>query len=278
MAAAATAVALLPILAVLVQGFRLRGEWSLAPWQALLHALPSCATGQAPLACGDPLPDAFRLGSALGFSLLYAATSTAAALALTACLAYGSRRLGGPLRRAAEGLASLPVAGSGILLGVAYLATFHYMGFWPLEGTIWIVLLAHTVLVFPFVARLVLPAWDAHDPAVDEAARLLGAPPRDVMARIHWPLLRPTVLAAASLAAALSLGDFGASSMLQEESTRSLTVWIAQVDGPFDPLRHASAVALAGFLCVLTLTAYLVVERAAWRSGRSTLAREVSPR
>ena len=244
----AAAAAALPILAVLVQGFRLGGSWSLAPWRHLLVDHPS----------------GFDLGAALGLSAFYAVSATAVALALAACLAYGSRNLSPALRRPIEGMASLPVAGSGILLAVAFLATFGIgglLGSPGLEGTVWIVLLAHVVLIFPFVVRIVLPAFESRDPRLDEAARLLGAPGAGVARRVHWPLMRPSLLAATGLAAALSIGDFGASSLLMGEGTKGLAVWIAEVDGPFDPLRHASAVALAGLLCALTLAAYMAVER-----------------
>lgn len=236
--------AALPILTVLLQGFRLQGSWSLEPWRHLLQDRPM----------------GLDLGRALGLSFLYAATSTVVAVALTAALAYGGRRLPA-LRRPLEGLASLPVAGSGILLAVAFLAAFGIGGIINLDGTLWIVLVAHTVLAFPFVVRFMLPAFEAHDTRLDEAARLLGARPASVVGRIHWPILRPALLASAGLAAALSLGDFGASSLLMDHSTRGLSVWIPIVDGPFNPLLRARAVALAGLLCALTLVAYLFVER-----------------
>ncbi|MCA1818898.1 MAG: ABC transporter permease [Thermoplasmatota archaeon] len=240
---AVTAAAALPLAAVLVQGFRLDGQWSLAPWRYLLAG-----------------PHGFDLAAALRLSLLYALASTTLALLLAAALAYGSRAAP-RLRRPLEALASLPMAGSGILLGVAFLATFGVGGLMDIEGTVWIVLLAHTVLAFPFVARILLPAFEARDVRFGEAARLLGAPPRAVAWRVHGPLLRPALVAAAGLAAALSLGDYGASSLLMGQATRGLSVWIAEVDGPFVPIYHAAAVALAGLLCALTLAAYLAVER-----------------
>jgi thiamine transport system permease protein len=274
---ALAAAALLPVLAVLVQGFRLRGEWSLAPWQALLHALPACPVPASPLAaCGDPLPHAFDLAATLRLSVLYAAGSTAIAVLLTACLAYGSRRLPHLLRRPVEALASLPIAGSGVLLAVALLGSFGAGAAVPLHGTPWIVLAAHVVLVFPFVARLVLPAWEARDLRLEESARLLGASGWAVMGRVHWPSLRAPLLAAVALAAALSLGDFGASSLLQVRDTRSLAVWIHHIDGPYNPLFHASAVALTGLLALVAVATYVLVERAGLRAERSPYAQEAT--
>jgi ABC-type Fe3+ transport system permease subunit len=69
-------------------------------------------------------------------------------------------------------------------------------------------------------------------------------------------------------AAALSLGDFGASLLLMSPDTMGFTVWIARHGGPasFDPLHRAESVALAAVLLVLTALAYLA---ASWRPGRT---------
>jgi len=246
----ATGLALLPLAAVLVDGFRAHGAWSLRPWSFLLSH-----------------PAGFDLPAALGLSLAYAAAGAVGAVLLTVCLAYGARSLP-RLRRALEATAGLPVAGSGILLGLGLLAAYGDGGLLApasLEGTVWIVVLAHVVLAFPFAARLLVPAFDAMDVRLGEAARSLGASPLAVAARVDWPALRPAVLASAGLAAALSLGDFGASALLMQPGTQGITVWIAQLDRPFDAVAHNGAVALAGVLCAVTLLIYLAVERAGLR-------------
>ncbi|MEA3189853.1 MAG: thiamine transport system permease protein [Thermoplasmata archaeon] len=242
----ATLLLLAPLAAVLVGGFRLRGAWSLAPWQALLES-----------------PGGFDLGNAVGVSLLYAVGSTALALLLCACIAYGARSLPTWLRRAAEATASLPMAASPILVGLGFLLAFGRSSPLPITGTLWILLLAHTVVVFPFVARALLPAWDARDLRLEQAAATLGAPPRSIAARLHLPLLARPLAAAAGFSMTLSLGDFGASVMLATTDTAGLGLWIARLDGPFDPLLHARAVALAGLLAVLAALALVAVERAA---------------
>lgn len=248
---AITLLALAPLLAVLVGGFRLAGQWSLEPWRALLDASHPAHLG------------GFDLGRALFLSLLYAAATVILSLALTAMLAYGARRLGGWPRRAVEALAALPLGASSLLLGFGYLLAFGAGAWLDLRGGVLVVVLAHTLLAFPFAARILLPALDQHDRRLDEAAALLGARPREVALRIHAPLLRPHVLVAAGMAAAVSLGDFGASLVLTRPSTMGLGIWIARHGGlgSFDPLARAQSVALAGLLLVLVVGAYVLVER-----------------
>ncbi|MEK6986414.1 MAG: ABC transporter permease subunit [Candidatus Thermoplasmatota archaeon] len=237
----------LPLVAVLVGGFRLRGAWSLAPWRTLLDA-------QAPGHLSG-----FSLGSALGWSLGYALLSTLLALGLTLALAYGLRPLG-RLRRVAEWMAATPLATSSLTLGYGLVAAFS--GGLAVLGAVWIparsplfVVAAHTLLAFPLASRLVVPALDAVDRRLEQAASLLGASPLRQLFRIHLPLLGPALLGAASLAAAASLGDFGASLLLSPGDALGLSVWIARHGGPgsFDPLARAQSTALAGLLMLLTL-------------------------
>ncbi len=240
---------LTPAAAVLVGGFRVRGVWSLEPWRALLDVgHPAHVTG-------------FSLPGAVGLSLLYAAASAAISLALTLLLAYGVRSIGGPWRRVAELLAALPLGTSSLLIGFGFLITFGAGSWLDLRGTRSVIVLAHALVGFPFTARVLLPALDLRDRRLDEAAATLGAGPTAVAARIHWPLLRGPMIAAAGLAVAMSLGDFGASLILMRPENMALGIWITQHDVPFNSLMQAQKDALAAVLGVLAAVAYVAVER-----------------
>lgn len=240
---------LVPIATVLLGGFRVSGAWTLEAWRALtLAAHPAHLAG-------------FSLVRATGLSLVYAACAMLLALGLTLALVYGVRRLGGSWRRFAETLATLPLGTSSLLIGLGYLLAFGAGDLLDLRGSAGVIVLAHTLVAFPFTARILLPALDLHDVRLDEAAALLGAPPREVVRRVHLPLLAGPLAVAAGLAAAMSFGDFGASVVLMRPDNMALSVWIARHDVPFDPLMHAQAVALSGLLLVLTTGALLLTER-----------------
>lgn len=223
---------------VLVGAFRVGGRWSFAAWRAL--------TG-GPGHLGD-----FNLGHALLLSIGYAVAATLCALLLTALLAYAGRGL---LARGTELLAFLPLGTSSVVLGFAFLLAFTGRTWLPLIGNPWGIVAAHTLITFPFVARTVLPALRALDERLDQAAATLGASLGQRIRRIHVPLLRGPLATACAFAAALSLGDYGASLLLMTSDTMSITVWIDRHGGPgaFDPLARAQSTALAAILLLLTL-------------------------
>jgi molybdate transport system permease protein len=70
--------------------------------------------------------------------------------------------------------------------------------------------LACAVMVFPLMVRAMRLSIEAIDPALEQAARTLGAGKLDRFASITLPLAAPGVLAAAALGYTASLGEFGA--------------------------------------------------------------------
>lgn len=69
-----------------------------------------------------------------------------------------------------------------------------------LSGTAFALLFAYTVRFLAVGMANIAPALAAIDPAMDASARLLGAAPRQVLRRIHLPMLRGPALAAAIVA------------------------------------------------------------------------------
>ena len=70
--------------------------------------------------------------------------------------------------------------------------------------------LACLVMVFPLMVRAIRLSLDAVDPALEQAARSLGAGWVDRFCSVTLPLAGPGVLAAAVLGYTACLGEFGA--------------------------------------------------------------------
>ncbi len=70
--------------------------------------------------------------------------------------------------------------------------------------------LACGVMVFPVAVRAIRLAFDAVDPALDAAARSLGARRLDRWLTVTLPLVAPGILAGGVIAFATCLGEFGA--------------------------------------------------------------------
>jgi len=89
---------------------------------------------------------------------------------------------------------------------------------------------------------------------------VLGAAPRRRFVDIDLRLLRPALIAAAGLVAAVSLGEFGAASMLSRSETETMPVTIARLLGRTGDLVRTQAFVLATVLVVACIAALLLVE------------------
>ncbi|MFE7948965.1 ABC transporter permease [Streptomyces sp. NPDC057426] len=183
---------------------------------------------------------------------------TAGLLALTvgtwAALAADSLRNG---RRFLDALFMLPVAVPSVVVGLAVLVAFSQPPV-LLNGTRWIVILAHTVLVTAFAYQSVSAAILRLDPMYEQAAASLGARPAYVLLRVRLPLLLPSLNAAAGLCFALSMGELSATMMLYPPDWLPLPVLIFTAT---DRGSLFTGSALAVVLMATTLLVLLAVSR-----------------
>ena len=75
-------------------------------------------------------------------------------------------------------------------------------------------------------SRAILAGFRALDPSLDEAAATLGAGRWRTLRRVTLPLLRPALVAGASLAFVTAFGDFVTSIMLYTYDTRPISLEI----------------------------------------------------
>ncbi len=78
-----------------------------------------------------------------------------------------------------------------------------------MQHTIWIILLAHVFYNYTVVLRIVGGFGANLNPRIEEAARVLGARPHDVLLRVTLPLLAPAIAAAALLVFIFCFTSFG---------------------------------------------------------------------
>ncbi|MCP2256821.1 2-aminoethylphosphonate transport system permease protein [Streptoalloteichus tenebrarius] len=226
-------------------------------WNGVLPA-EYTARHLADAASGDALASALvSVQTGLVASLAAVLVGTWAALAV--------RSAPRPVRRVVDTLLHLPVAVPSVVVGLSLLVAFSQPPL-ALNGTRWIVLVAHLVIVLPFGYGVVSGALDRADPALAEVAASLGAPPALVLWRVRLPLLAPALSASASLSLALSMGEVGATVMLYPPDWRTLPVSVfAQADRGEVFLAAASTVVLLGLTLVGLLTLGLAKGRAAER-------------
>jgi iron(III) transport system permease protein len=188
-------------------------------------------------------------------SLWLATIATVAAVGLALAGAVVTRRRG-PGARVIEALLALPWAVPGTVFAIALATAFSVRAPWAgrviLVGTLWILPLAYLVRNLPITSRAILSGVRALDPSLDEAAATLGAGRGRTLRRITLPLLRPALLAGASLAFVTAFGDFVTSIMLYTYDTRPISLEI------LSSLRQSDVGVAAAYGVVLMLVSALV--------------------
>jgi thiamine transport system permease protein len=233
----------LPIVGMMLRSFRPAEEFSLASWRAAFADSPAGANAL------DALVASLRIA--------FVATVVAIALGLTLAMteAYAP---GSSLRRVAGGLAATPVMISAVVLGLGFILAFRTA---PTDwrGSWWLLPIAHAMVALPLVSRTLSPALQSIPNGYREAATLLGASPRRVWLDIDWALLRRPIAAAASLSATISLGEFGASSLLSRRGNETMTMAMGRLIGRPGEVTQGQvfvlATVLAGLCVALTVAA-----------------------
>ena len=150
----------------------------------------------------------------------------------------------------------LPLGASAVTLGLGYILAFNRWLYAPL-----LVPLAHTTLALPFVIRSLQPALASIPQRLRDAAAVLGASPRQVWRSVDLPIITRAVAAAGVFAFTVSLGEFGATSMLARPENPTMTTAIARFLSQPGGLNYGQAMAMATILLVVTTTAILVIEK-----------------
>jgi iron(III) transport system permease protein len=124
-------------------------------------------------------------------SLVVAAVSATAAVALSACVAWTIVRTRIAGRFWLDHLASLPIAFPGVVLGVAFLQAYLALPI-PIYGTIWLLIVAFTASFLPYAMRYSFPGLLQIHPELEESAQASGAG----WGRTFWHIVIPLLLPA----------------------------------------------------------------------------------
>ena len=205
-----------------------------------------------------------QVQSALKVSLIVAVTSTALAAVLGTTLALALEKHMRRGRELVNGLLAVPVFVPDIVLAVALLLFFGLMREWfrVFELGLTTIIAGHVTFQIPFVAMVVRARLNGMDPALEEAARDLGATPRQVFRHVTLPLLMPGIVAGAMLAFTLSLDDFVVSFFSGGPGSTTLPVYIySSVKRGVTPEIHALSTLLMAVSVVATVGAMMLQRR-----------------
>jgi spermidine/putrescine transport system permease protein len=152
----------------------------------------------------------------------------------------------------------LPAVVPLLVIGISLAVFFRTLGMKP---GLFNAAIGHVLVSLPFVILSLNARLETFDFSVVEAARDLGAPPMRAFRDITLPLIRPSVLGAGLLAAALSLDEFIVTWFnVGTQLTAPVLVWGLMRRG-VDPSINALATLFLAVLVVLVIASSLLGRR-----------------
>ena len=219
--------------------------------QQVLSTIPSRIRG--------PIP---RFVEALANSLFIGVIATASSVVLGTVSAWLTFKYKFPLRNALNTLVAVPMIVPEIIMGVSLLSFFSIV-FIQMRAWGWndvglgylTVIIGHITFTFPFVMVTIQARLAGIDPAMEEAAMDLGAPPAKAFWLVIVPYLLPAIISGALMAFTLSLDDFVVTFFLTTADAETLPIRIYQsVKGP-PPMLHVVSTIMIGLTLLTVLAA-----------------------
>ncbi|MDH3730839.1 MAG: iron ABC transporter permease [Acidimicrobiia bacterium] len=231
-----------PLVVLVTKSLRPGGEWSLSGYAELFETPRALAVPPA---------------EAVANSLLFAGVTVliAVVIGLSAASVIASRRLAW-----FDVLLMLPLGTSAVTVGLGFLVALD----WPIDLRTSPVLIpiAHSLVAIPFVVRAAVPVLRSVDQRLREAAANLGAPPAQVWRTVDLPLVSRAALLGAGLAAAVSLGEFGATAFIARPDYPTVPIAIFRLLAIPGSSNLAAAFALSTVLMALTTVVIAALEKA----------------
>ncbi len=185
--------------------------------------------------------------------LAAAAATLATLMAVPAGMAIAWHRFRG--RDTILALLLSPLMVPHVVLGIALLRFLTQIGG---SGSYWGLTAAHTVIVLPYVLRLVVAAATGFDRSIAQASQSLGASGWTVFRRIELPLILPGVAGGWMIAFINSFDELTMSIFVASAGTQTLPVKMYNhIANTIDPLLAS----VSTVMIVLTLVLMIVLDR-----------------
>lgn len=191
----------------------------------------------------DILP---QFGAALRTSLLVAIAAATISLLIGIPASIGLSRYRFLGRSAVSTFLLSPLTIPGIAIGLGIYVLAIQIEIWTgtaMAGSVGLLIAAHVLIALPWVVRLGLTALANSDPAVEEAAASLGAPPWRVLWRVTLPRMRGGIVAGGLFAFIVSFENLEMTLFLIAPGMTTLPISVLQyLQYHIDPLVAAVAV------------------------------------
>lgn len=236
-----------PLLVLVERSFRTGDGYGLGGWRALATRSGTSGLFVPPI-------------DAVANSLRFAVVAAGVAVLLGSLAAAALARAEGRTARSIDALLLLPLGTSAVTVGFGFLIALDEPI--DLRASPWLVPLAQALVALPFVVRVMTPVLRSIDDRLREAAAMLGASPARAWREVDLPIVRRAVLVAAGFAASISLGEFGATTVIARADAPTVPVAIDRLLGRPGSLNVGQAFALSVILMLLTALSVLAVDHA----------------
>jgi len=210
------------------------------------------------------VPPVEAIRNSVGFALVVVVLALAlgviAAGLMTTPPGRPQARGGARLRALLDPIFMLPLGVSAVTLGFGYIVALDEPPL-NLRTSLWLTPLAHTLVALPFVVRALLPVLRGMNPRWREAARTLGAPPWRVWLEIDLPIVGRAMLVGAVFAFTISMGEFGATSLVARPERPTMPVAIGRYLSHPGALNQGQALAMSTLLMLVCALGFVAIER-----------------
>lgn len=156
-------------------------------------------------------------------------------------------------------LTSLPIVVSSVSIGLGVLVTFDTP---PIDwrGSQLMLPLAHAMIALPLAVRMITPVLQSIPAPLRQASSVLGANTWQTWRNIDLPIVRRSLVSAAAISAAVSLGEFGASSFLVRQNNETLPILISRLLSRPGDILQTQAFALSMILVVFSVALIFLID------------------
>jgi iron(III) transport system permease protein len=194
------------------------------------------------------------MGDALWNSLIFAGIALVAVIVAGTAIGYVVARRDGFLTRSLDLMVMVPYVVPGTVIGIGYASVFNGPPLF-LTGTATVIVIVYAVRRLPYMVRSASSIVYQIDRGLEDASLNLGEPPMRGFRRVMVPLMRPGVLAGASIAWVEIFNELSSSIVLYTAGTRTLPIAAYQQSLGGDV---GMAAAYATMLIAITAAALLV--------------------
>ncbi len=195
--------------------------------------------------------------TSLWLSIKLGLMATLISLALGTLAALGLRRLPAAYGAPVRSLVMSPMVMPTLVTGIALLQFFNRM---HSSAAFTHLLVGHVVITAPYVVRTVTASIQQMAPAIEDAARTLGAGPLSCFRHVTLPQIRPGILVGGIFVFILSFDNYPVSMWLADAQNMPLPLTAYRyIQRFFDP----TVAAISTVMIVISLGAVVAMERVA---------------